>query len=197
MKRIQLTKNQKEEYSKIERKIQSIKKESRTLYKQKPFKQVKYATAKLSELYSSEIVRSNQNFLLRRYSTLEKRDNMWNIIWLPAVLSLLSIETIFEKINEIIEMISSLGALTAAIPLLERGEQIKCYVMLSIIALAIVALSISFWKLCEQIRYSLTRNADTTIIENEKCMIKALLIEHEILLDEGKEYERVHKMVSK
>lgn len=194
---IRLTSQQKREHKKLNEKIQSIKKKAREEYPDEPHRQIKHATEQLREFYCSENSRKNQTYLLHRYTLLEKRESIWNNIWFPAVMGILSLDVLYEKGNELIAKIVSLGDFFVQIPALEIKERIFVYISIFLIVVCIFLLVYSFWKLCKLICYSLTRNADSSIIDNEKYIIKALLVEQEVLLDEGKELERARGLFKK
>ena len=194
---IRLTKQQKKEHKKLNKKIQSIKKKAREDYPDEPHRQIKYATEQLREFYCSENLRENQTYLLQRYTLLEKRESIWNNIWFPAVMGILSLDVLYEKSKELLTMIASLREYFVQIPKLCIKAQIYVYIGFLLVVASVFLLAYSFWKLCELIRFSLTRNADTSIIDNEKCIIKALLVEQEVLLDEGRELERAHGIFKK
>lgn len=194
---IRLTKQQKKERKKLNKKIQSIKKKAREDYPNEPHRQIKHATEQLREFYCSENLRENQTYLLQRYTLLEKRESIWNNIWFPAVISILSLDILYEKSKGLIAKIVSLGDFFVQIPALDIKERIFVYIGIFLIFVFLFLLVYSFGKLCKLICYSLTRNADSSIIDNEKCIIKALLSEQEVLLDEGKELERARGLFKK
>lgn len=186
------------EKQKLKHEILNVKKLAKKESHSSAYTQVQIATEHLQELYSSSHFRENTSFLLWRYTKLEKKDRIWTLLCIPAFISILGI--VFSKENlvyffqelkadintliNIFETASSLGLLV----------QLIYYGCIGIILLFIVLFVYYLIVIIKLIFNSLTRNPNTTIIENELCILRVLLEHHKILLDEKKEADRIDQI---
>lgn len=101
MQQKRLNKNQRKVQKELEKKVYAAKADAKSLSRGIPHKHIKIATRKLTELYDTVEFRNNHKFLLKRYANLEKREKMWNNLFLPVILSLLMSETLITKIKSV------------------------------------------------------------------------------------------------
>ena len=184
MQQLKLTKRQKEEYTKIDKKIQSVKKRARRRYRGRPGLQVKYATQCLQELYPSPEVINNPDYLLWRYTKLEHRESTWNNIWLPMIMPIMSFSFVYDAFENLSIELTSLKEYIPLISMMSFSEQLLVVFLLILVVIGVVSFGYSICNVWKLIILSISRNADTTIIENERIILKALLIKNGVLLNE-------------
>lgn len=189
MKICELDEKQKTAYSKIDRKIKRIKSKARRNNKNEPHIQIKSATDELRKLYYSDEVRLDQRYLLRRYVQLERTDIVWINIWFPIFCTILSVESMYTLFEPLLKDVFSIVGEIKSIQYFTMGESIKVLFGLAIMAISFLLLIYSVLVLYKLLFASLTRNADTTIKENELKIITSILHHQGVLVDENKEYE--------
>ena len=191
-----LTRNQRRCQKELKKEIEKVKRTAKSVSRGIPHKQVKIATAGLVELYQQPRFRDNQNFLLRRYSDLEKRNGIWYNIFIPFVVSVATTLILENKIrpfveNKIVTLFQELGETFASVSTMDTLLSViywGCY------ALLVVLIGIFVWFVFASMRMifkSFERSPAETIKENEMKIIKALLCEHKIFLSD----ESAKKMV--
>lgn len=185
----ELDKKQKTAYSKIDRKIKRIKSKARRNNKNEPYIQIKSATDELRKLYYSDEVRLDQRYLLRRYAQLERMDIIWTNVWFPIFCAILSAESMYNLFAPLLKDIFSIVKDIESIRYFTIAESINILLGLAIIAISSFLLVYSIIMLYKLFFSSLTRNADSTIKENELKIISSILHHHGVLLDEDKEYD--------
>lgn len=87
MRNKRLNKNQKRCQKELVQEIKKVKQNAKKASRGIPHKQVKITTKLLKDLYNQPRFKDNQNFLLRRYTKLEKGDVLWFNLALPLFLS--------------------------------------------------------------------------------------------------------------
>ena len=80
---------------------------------------------------------------------------------------------------------------------MELLVKLKIYGLAAVILLCVILVVYYLIVLIKRIVDSITRNPDTTIIENELCILRVLLQRHKILLDENSEVERTKSLFKK
>lgn len=160
--------------------------------------QVKIATEHLQELYSSSHFRENASFLLWRYIKLEKKDRIWTLLCIPAFISIFLIvfskENLFYFFQELKTDVNTLINIFETASTLDLLAQLVYYGCIGLIVLFIVLFVYYLIIIIKLIFNSLTRNPNTTIIENELCILRVLLQHHNILLDETKASDRIKQL---
>lgn len=182
-----LTKNQKKCQKVLKKEIEKVKQNAKSVSRGIPHKQVKIATAGLVELYKQPRFRDNHNFLLRRYSDLEKRNGIWYNIFIPFVVSVATTFILENKIgpfvgDNIIVLFQELGGIFPSILTMDTLISViywGCY------ALVVVLTGVFVWFVFASMRIifkSFERSPAETIKENEMKIIKALLCKYKIFL---------------
>ena len=163
---------------------------------------VKKATEDLVELYGDSRFCKDENFLLYRYSKLEGKDKIWTTLFIPSVMTLfLSTEKIayvfnyvFNDIGQTASVIESIYCVYADMTFL---QQILSLFFLAFILVAIPSFIYGVFSICKLMVASVTRDANTTIVENELCILRELLKYHGEILDEEKAKEKVREYFKK
>ena len=179
-----LMKEKQETFRKLESEIKRAKSKAYRKAKHKHNEFVINATDNLLKLYDKSEFKDNKEFLLSRYAKLERKGLIWLSIIIPSVVSIFSVEklcllftdtqAVFNNIRNFIELSPSVNAL----------EMIGVGFLVFVILALLVLLCWSIYSLAKTIIASLTRNARTTIIENEMNIIRSLLRQHNMLLFE-------------
>lgn len=187
-------KKQLKNHKKLEVKIKNAKKRAKENVNGEAHKYVKHAVDELIELYSSQEFCKNENFLLYRYAKLESKGQIWYTLFIPALLALFitkdNIKIIPEALADLWKVFTEFSEI--------KDEMLPIQLVTSIILLcvalgAIATLAFLIYRLCVLMIHSVTRDANTTIIENEMCIIRSLLKQHGEFLDD----EKVKKMAEK
>lgn len=137
----------------------------------------------MQDLYDKPRFKDNQNYLLRRYTELEKKDTIWLNLCIPVFLTVMPSfwRYLYQQIVETAVKLEDASAFVSATDSLLYALYTSCIVGLIVLALFTIWSVIYMWKLAVS---SLTRQPDSTLKENELQIIKSLLIEHKIFLDE-------------
>lgn len=153
---------------------------------------VKTATENLVELYKDSRFCKDENFLLYRYSKLEAKDNIWTILFIPAFMTLfLSTEKIANVFHDLGQAASVIEAIFSLYSSMALYQQIISWLFLVFVLVAIPLFVYGAYSICKLAVASVTRDANTTIIENELCILRELLKYHGEILGEEKTKETV------
>lgn len=178
-----LTKNQETCQKELKKEIKNIKSKAKIASRGIPHKQIKIATAKLVELYKQPRFKDNHNFLLRRYSDLEKRNEIWYNVFIPFIVSVITTLVLEDKIRQFVEceifaLFERLKEIFPTIPPTDTLLNVMywgCYVLIVVFACLVY---VSLRKIFK----SFERSPEVTIKENEMKIIKELLWEHKIFI---------------
>lgn len=162
------------------------------------YKFVKKATEDLVELYGDFRFCKDENFLLYRYSKLEGKDKIWTTLFIPSVMTLfLSTEKITYVVNDIGQTASVIESIYCVYANMTFLQQILSWFFLAFILVAIPSFIYGVFSICKLMVASVTRDANTTIIENELCILRELLKYHREILGEEKAKEKVREYFKK
>ena len=169
----------------LEKRIVAAKVKAKKQSEGRPHKFVKYATNEIFELYKKPEFCKNQDFLLYRYSRVERKDRIWTNLVLPLVLTFtISI----EGIKALVDMGSSIFNVLALIPdvwkQMKVGQQVSTVASVLAIIGAVVITIRCVLSIGKMLTDSISRDAYTTIDENEMCIIRGILMNNGVLLDE-------------
>ena len=182
MKFKKLTKNQKKCQKELLREIQNAKTQAKVCSHGIKHKYVIIATRNIQELYSYPRFCKNYNFLLRRYIKLEHASNIWLLIFLPILLSML-----YDYcVNRLIPLPQQL--LSELLPIMNPSSDVQVsilsiLVILFFFVLLVGIIACSFVRLAREIINSVSRTPESTILENELNIIKQLLVDNHILIE--------------
>lgn len=150
--------------------------------------QIQIATKRLQEFYSNPNIMENQDFLLWRYTELEKREKRWNSFWIPLFFSIFTLERLSRMLQRMETDTSAAIDILKAVAHEGIWFQVICCGLVLLFIVAVCTLVSYFVHL---IISSFTRNPASTIVENELCILRTLLQLHKIVLDENSEMERI------
>lgn len=154
--------------------------------------QIQIATNRLQEFYSNPDIMKNRSFLLWRYTELEKRERIWNVFWIPLFFSIFTFESLLGIFQTVKTDTGTIVDILKAITYTEIWFQVICYGLTILFVAGICVFVYYFLHSIKLIADSFTRSPMSTIVENELCILRALLRFHEIVLDENSETERIN-----
>lgn len=191
-------KNQLKKNKKLESEILKVKANAKRDANGESHKFVKKATENLVELYKDSRFCKDENFLLYRYSKLEGKDKIWTILFIPSFMTLfLSTERIENLFHDLGETASVIETIFSSYNSMALYLQITSWLFLVFVLVAIPLFVYGVYSICKLAVASVTRDANTTIIENELCILRELLKYHGEILDEGKMKEKVKEHFKK
>ena len=178
-----LSKKQKRRQKVMTRKIKTAKEQAKMASHGVQHKYVILATQNLQQLYSSPRFSRDNNFLLRRYMKLENNNNIWLVFMLPVFMSMLY-DCVKDLLLPLLKTVApELQSITSL--LLASPSQItpSVIVMLLFILLLLAGILYSLCLIIHDLIISISRDAESTIRENELNIIKKILIDNKILIE--------------
>lgn len=188
MQQKRLNKNQRKVQKELERKVYAAKADAKNLSRGIPHKHIKIATRKLTELYDTAEFRNNHKFLLKRYANLEKREKMWNNLFLPVILSLLMSETLIAKIisvfvSETASTINEIMTLREILPTMPMWVQVLFWTTVGVSMLAVGVSILLLGRCLIMLFKSFSRSPEEIIKDNETKIIEKILINEGVFID--------------
>lgn len=182
MKKARLTAGQKKTQKALEAEIKAAKKLAEQESCGVSHKYVKKATQKLIDLYATPRFCNNQKFLLARYAKLEGNQVTWTTFFVPLVIGLspLFYQGIYDEYISTASKIQEISTMTSTMDSFLYALYIGCWIGLILLPIVTIYSVIYIGK---GIYYSLIRQAESTVNDNEMCIIKPLLTKHKILLE--------------
>ena len=181
MKLKKLTQNQKQCQRKLVREIKNAKAQALSYSHGIQHKYIIHATRNIAQLYKQPRFANNYNFLVNRYIQLEHASNLWQLFYLPLLISIVYDIVVQKLWPEVCLCFPYIGQLTELIDESPLAISIQACLALFLLLAIILAIICALWKTLCLMANSVSKNADTIIAENEMNIIKDLLKNSHIL----------------
>lgn len=184
-----LSRNQRKSQKELKKEIDRIKRTAKIVSHGIPHKQVKIATEHLMELYQQPRFRDNHNFLLRRYSDLERRNVIWYNVVVPFIVSIITTFALEDSFRKPLEqkILGLFGMIEETFSVKPSADWLFSVMYWGSYALVVVLMAILALLVFDGVRLifnSFKRSPEETIKENEMKIIKALLCECHIFVQD-------------
>ena len=150
----------------------------------KRYQKIITATEEIRKLYTESSYKDDCDLLLARYANLESRQPIWEMLVIPLLLSSFTFQALSQLCLHLMgELVSTIDLIQLTIELGVSGQPLYICLTALIFILIVIFIACVIYLIHTFIT-SVRRNADSTIIENELCILRTILKSRGILINE-------------